>query len=154
MTLGDLVWDNMPLFEEYRESVKNTGAVFFQCIGNHDFDKQYQDLHNMEAGTPVYGEMVYGSYFGPTDYSFNIGKAHIVTMKDINYVGGKNYVESLTGQHERHQLCGREELRGKPYGAAIGMVEERFKLRSERKSGHLKSACAGMEQGFAGRKCP
>ena len=98
MTLGDLVWDNMPLFEEYRESVKNTGAVFFQCIGNHDFDKQYQDLHNMEAGTPVYGEMVYGSYFGPTDYSFNIGKAHIVTMKDINYVGGKNYVESLTGQ--------------------------------------------------------
>ena len=98
MTLGDLVWDNMPLFDEYQESVKNTGAVFFQCIGNHDFDKQYQDLHNMAMGTPVYGEMVYGSYFGPTDYSFNIGKAHIVTMKDINYVGGKNYVESLTGQ--------------------------------------------------------
>lgn len=98
MTLGDLVWDNMPLFEEYQESVKNTGAVFFQCIGNHDFDKQYQDLHNMAMGTPVYGERIYGSYFGPTDYSFNIGKAHIVTMKDINYVGGKNYVESLTGQ--------------------------------------------------------
>ena len=37
MTLGDLVWDNMPLFDEYQESVKNTGAVFFQCIGNHDF---------------------------------------------------------------------------------------------------------------------
>ena len=98
MTLGDLVWDNMPLFDEYRESVKNTGAVFFQCIGNHDFDKQYQDLHNMAKGTPVYGEMVYGRYFGPTDYSFNIGKAHVVTMKDINYVGGKQYVESLTGQ--------------------------------------------------------
>lgn len=98
MTLGDLVFDNMTLYDEYKTSVKNTGATFFQCIGNHDFDKQYQDLHNMAAGTPVYGEMVYNRYFGPTDYSFNIGKAHIVTMKNLNYVGGKQYIESLTGE--------------------------------------------------------
>lgn len=97
MTLGDLVFDNMSLYDEYKNSVKNTGAVFFQCIGNHDFDKQYQDLHNMAMGTPVYGEMVYNRYFGPTDYSFNIGKAHVVTMKSLNYVGGKKYIESLTG---------------------------------------------------------
>ena len=98
MTLGDLVWDNMPLFDNYKASLKNTGATFFQCIGNHDFDRQYQGLHNMELASPVYGEMVYESHFGPTDYSFNIGKAHIVTMKNINYVGGKSYLTSLTGQ--------------------------------------------------------
>lgn len=98
MTLGDLVWDNMPLFEAYKNSLKNIGATFFQCIGNHDFDKQYQDLHNMELASPVYGEMVYGRHFGPTDYSFNIGKAHIITMKNVNYMGGKAYLESLTGQ--------------------------------------------------------
>ncbi len=97
MTLGDLVFDNMALYDEYKASLENTGATFFQCIGNHDFDLQYQDLHNMEAGAPVYGEMLYHRYFGPTDYSFNIGKAHIVTMKDLNYVGGKKYIESLTG---------------------------------------------------------
>lgn len=98
VALGDLVWDNMPLFDEYRESVKNSGAIFYQCIGNHDFDLRYQDLHNMELGTPVYGEMVYNGYFGPTDYSFNIGRVHVVTLKDINYVGRKSYVECLTGQ--------------------------------------------------------
>lgn len=97
MTLGDLVFDNMALYDEYKTSVKNTGAVFFQCIGNHDLDKRYQDLHNMAVGTPVYGEMEYHRYFGPTDYSFNIGKAHVVTMKNLNYVGGKQYIESLTG---------------------------------------------------------
>lgn len=97
-TLGDLVWDNMPLFDEYKASLKNTGATFFQCIGNHDFDKKYQDLHNMAFGTPVYGEIVYNKYFGPTDYSFNIGKAHIITMKNINYVGHKKYIECMTGQ--------------------------------------------------------
>lgn len=97
MTLGDLVFDNMTLYDEYKVSLKNTGATFFQCIGNHDFDLRYQDLHNMAAGTPVYGEMMYNRYFGPTDYSFNIGKAHIVTMKNLNYVGGTKYIECMTG---------------------------------------------------------
>lgn len=96
-TLGDLVFDNMALYDEYKTSLKNTGATFYQCIGNHDFNKQYQDLHNMGMGTPTYAEMVYGRYFGPTDYSFNIGQAHIVTMKNINYVGRKRYIECLTG---------------------------------------------------------
>lgn len=97
MTLGDLVFDKMELFDEYKTSLKNTGATFFQCIGNHDMDLRYQDLHNMEKGTPVYGEMVYNRHFGPTDYSFNIGKAHVITMKNMNYVGKKIYTESLTG---------------------------------------------------------
>lgn len=98
MTLGDLVFDNMSLYDEYKTSLKNTGATFFQCIGNHDFNLKYQDLHNMATGTPVYGEMVYHRYFGPTDYSFNIGKAHIVTMKNLNYVGKKKYIECMTGE--------------------------------------------------------
>lgn len=98
MTLGDLVFDNMSLWSEYKQSVKNTGSTFFQCIGNHDLDQRYQDLHNMAAGTPVYGEMNYNHYFGPTDYSFNIGKAHIITLKNLNYVGSKRYIECLTGQ--------------------------------------------------------
>lgn len=97
MTLGDLVHDKMNLFDEFKTSMKHTGAIFFQCIGNHDLDKQYQDLHNMAVGTPVYGEMVYNFYFGPTDYSFNVGRAHIITMKSMNYMGNKKYLESMTG---------------------------------------------------------
>lgn len=98
MTLGDLVFDNMSLYDEYKTSIKNTGATFFQCIGNHDHDLKYQNLHNMALGTPVYAEMYYHRFFGPTDYSFNIGKAHLITIKNLNYMGGKEYTESLTGQ--------------------------------------------------------
>ena len=98
MTLGDLVFDNMNLYDEYKESLQNMGMTVFQCIGNHDFDLRYQDLHNMRAGTPVYGEMVYNRYFGPTDYSFNMGKVHVVTLKNINYVGKKRYIECLTDE--------------------------------------------------------
>lgn len=96
MTLGDLVFDEMGLYDSYATSLKNTGAVFFQTIGNHDFDKDYQDLHNMRNGSPHYAEEKYYKYFGPTDYSFNIGSVHIISMKSINYVGHKKYVEALT----------------------------------------------------------
>ena len=98
IALGDLVFDNMPLYSDYIKSVKNTGMTMFQCIGNHDFDKRWQDLHNMRLGTPVYGEMEYNRHFGPTDYSFNIGKAHVITMKSIDYAGGKKYQEHITDQ--------------------------------------------------------
>lgn len=96
MTLGDLVFDNMSLYGEYKSSLKNCGMTVFQCIGNHDFEKAYQDLHNTRYGSPVYGEMYYHKYFGPTDYSFNIGKVHVVTLKSLNYIGNRAYIEDLT----------------------------------------------------------
>ena len=67
IALGDIVFDNMPLFDDYRQSVRNTGMTLYHCIGNHDFDKRWQELHNMRLGTPVYAEMEYNKRFGPTD---------------------------------------------------------------------------------------
>ena len=86
MALGDIVWDNMTLFDDYRESMNLLPVTAFQCIGNHDFDLRYQALNNMPYGSPVYGEMHYNRYFSPTDYSFNIVGVHIVTMQNINYM--------------------------------------------------------------------
>ena len=96
-TLGDLVWDNMPLYNDYAASLDGMKMTTFQCIGNHDFDKRYQDLHNMPLGTAQYAEQYYHRYFGPTCYSYNIGRIHVVTMKNINYLGHKKYVEAITG---------------------------------------------------------
>ena len=45
VALGDMVFDNMPLYENYARSVRNTGMTLYHCIGNHDFDKRWQDLH-------------------------------------------------------------------------------------------------------------
>lgn len=95
-TLGDLVFDSMNLYGEYAASFDGINMTTFQCIGNHDFDKRYQDLHNMALGTPVYGEQSYHRFFGPTNYSYNLGKVHIVTLKNINYVGHKKYIEAIT----------------------------------------------------------
>lgn len=98
MTLGDLVFDAMPLYPEYAASCKLMGIPVYQTIGNHDFDKHYQDLHNMRYGTRIYAEHYYHDFFGPTDYSFNIGNVHVVSMKNINYVGRRKYIEALTDE--------------------------------------------------------
>lgn len=139
MTLGDLVFDNMNLYTEYKTSLKNTGATFFQCIGNHDFDLRYQDLHNMAYGTPEYGEMLYGLFFGPTDYSFNIGKVHVVTMKNLNYVSGKRYIEAMTGE----QIAWlKKDLSYVPKGSLVLLNMHAAGWNVEGKDGNIRNAAA------------
>ena len=41
-------------------------------------------------------EHAYNDNFGPTDYSFNVGKVHIIAMKDIDYKGQRKYIEEFT----------------------------------------------------------
>ena len=101
MTLGDVVFDNMMLYAQYKQSIKNRRMTFFQCIGNHDFQKAYADLHNSELGAPHYAEQMFGEFFGPLCYSFNIGKCHIITMKNINYRGSCKYEEEITEEDLR-----------------------------------------------------
>lgn len=98
MTLGDLVFDRMDLYPEYSASLQGLPMTVFQTIGNHDFDKRYQDLHNMRRGSAHFAEEQYFRFFGPTDYSFNIGKIHVIVMKSLNYVGHRKYIESVTDE--------------------------------------------------------
>ncbi len=101
MTLGDVMFDNMALYPQYKQSLRNHRMTFFQCIGNHDFQKAYADLHNSEVGAANYAEKMFGRYFGPVNYSFNIGKCHIITMKNINYRGNCKYEEEITDEDMR-----------------------------------------------------
>lgn len=85
IALGDQVTDKM----EYNAKVKPLYASlvhkgktvpFFFCIGNHDHD-------NTGGKTEYAVTEQFVRNFCPTDYSFNIGKAHIVVMDDIQYTG-------------------------------------------------------------------
>lgn len=116
IALGDMVFDNMPIYADYIKSVKNTGMTMFQCIGNHDFDCRWKGIDNMPKGTPVYGEMEYNRHFGPTDYSFNIGKAHVITLNSIDYAGNKKYQEKLT---DRRLTWLERDLKYVPKGSLV-----------------------------------
>lgn len=107
IALGDQLWDNMAMAAEVRKeytALKNGSGntmPFFYCIGNHD--------HDSEAGTKESeSTAVFVENFSPTDYSFDIGNAHIIVMDDIEFngnieggAGGHNmikYRERITGE--------------------------------------------------------
>ena len=95
MVLGDIVGDAMQLFAPYKDAISRLGLTMYHTIGNHDFDLKYAALSNSQ-NPDEWGEYAFGDHFGPTDYSFNAGKAHIISMKDIDYHGQKKYEENFT----------------------------------------------------------
>lgn len=96
MGLGDLVWDAMNLYAPYRQAVSNLGITMFQLMGNHDFNLLYKSMTQTDHPADGYGEQNYYQSFGPANYSFNIGKIHVIAMKDIDYDGNKKYTERFT----------------------------------------------------------
>lgn len=95
VTLGDIVYTEGKhktnyLMEPMRRamSYENTHLLFFQTIGNHDFDEPPVSL---SKGTSTYNlayQRAFERVFGPVNYSWNRGDVHIVSMKD--YIADDN----------------------------------------------------------------
>lgn len=86
---GDLVFDHLDLFKDYKEAVEITGTTFFQVIGNHDMD--------LQARTDDMSQETFKDTFGPTYYSFNRGKVHYVVLDDVFFLGaGAGYTGYIT----------------------------------------------------------
>ena len=81
VTLGDIVNDTPDLWESLKPTMENVqlsdGSYlpFFQCIGNHD--------HNAKESSDRTAKNNFHKHFGPSDYSFNRGKVHVVVMDNV-----------------------------------------------------------------------
>lgn len=79
ITLGDIVFDTPDLWSNMKEAMSGLNLTIFQTIGNHDHLKTEKSddkaIENFEA------------QFGPTNYSFNRGNAHIISMDNVIYHG-------------------------------------------------------------------
>ncbi len=75
MMLGDIVHENMSLFANYVTGIGKTGVQMFNIIGNHD--------HDLSATTDEEGARQFEDHFGPSYYSFNIGKQHFVVLDNV-----------------------------------------------------------------------
>lgn len=73
--LGDLVHNDPSLFSDYAAGLATLGYPTFNVIGNHD--------HDIYAADDDSGAEPYESWFGPRNYSFNIGKLHFVVLDDL-----------------------------------------------------------------------
>lgn len=88
MTLGDVVYDSNDTYPLMRESMSSVPAgpgwtvPFFQTIGNHDHDGTVPDTED-DLMDDYNATRSFIENFGPTDYSFDRGKVHIVSMDNV-----------------------------------------------------------------------
>ena len=76
IVLGDIVHEDMTLFEEYiNRGTSMMGFPVFNVIGNHD--------HDAKSATDEEGAWAFEEKFGPSNYSFNLGKVHYVVVDDM-----------------------------------------------------------------------
>ncbi|MBO4340446.1 MAG: calcineurin-like phosphoesterase C-terminal domain-containing protein [Bacteroidales bacterium] len=80
--LGDIVHEDMSLYANYVSALGTLSYPTYNIIGNHDND--YDVSSDDEAGA------VYESYFGPRNYSFNIGGIHFVMLDNLIQGGYNN----------------------------------------------------------------
>lgn len=77
-TLGDLVFDDLDLFEPLNEIIGTIGLPWRHIIGNHDID--FSANNNWDAR---------GAYFrnyGPSSYAFSWGSAHFIAVDNIRWI--------------------------------------------------------------------
>ncbi|EKD31825.1 MAG: hypothetical protein ACD_77C00236G0003 [uncultured bacterium] len=91
--VGDLVFDKPFLFRNYKEMISQLNIPFYQVIGNHD--KDYSERSNELS------ENSFTEAFGPTHYSYNVGKIHYIVLDDVFYYG---YSYLYMGYLDENQL--------------------------------------------------
>jgi hypothetical protein len=92
ITVGDIAWDDLKLFEDYDKAVEKMGIPFFQCLGNHDMD--------YNKGGDETSDNTFQEFYGPTYYSFNRGQVHYVVLDDVRYLGSDRHYDGHIAQHQ------------------------------------------------------
>lgn len=75
LSLGDLVGDDLNLFTPYSKAVAKVGLPWYNVMGNHD--------ENYDVDRDELSDETFEAIFGPSTYSFNVGKVHFIVMDDI-----------------------------------------------------------------------
>jgi hypothetical protein len=90
LTLGDIVYDNLELYNHITGSIATTGVPWVYVPGNHDLD------YTGDNRTDALGS--WNRNFGPDYYSFSWGPAHFVVLNTIKWIvdeDGRRYRTGL-----------------------------------------------------------
>lgn len=90
MSLGDLVGNDLDLFQPLNEAVARIGMPWFNVYGNHDM--------NFDAAADELADETFEATYGPTTYAFNMGEVHFIVLDDVIYPrpdGERGYIGGL-----------------------------------------------------------
>ncbi|MDQ1256171.1 MAG: hypothetical protein QG656_767 [Candidatus Hydrogenedentes bacterium] len=79
VTLGDIVFNDLSVFEPLTRSLGVVGVPWYGVIGNHD--------HNQDVPDDVHAEETFTRVYGPPYYAFNYGKVHFIALGSVQWDG-------------------------------------------------------------------
>ena len=81
VTLGDIVGNQLDLFQPMNEMQALAGIPWHNVIGNHDI--------NFQAKDDAHANETFHRVYGPSDYAFQYGNVHFIAMDNVVYRGKK-----------------------------------------------------------------
>ena len=77
VTLGDILFDDLSLFESQARGIALLGIPWYNVVGNHDI--------NLDAPNDKLSDETFERAFGPAYYSFDYGTVHFVVLDNIEW---------------------------------------------------------------------
>lgn len=96
ITMGDLVQNDLNLHKDYAAITAKIGIPWYNVIGNHDL--------NTDTKVDSLNHETFEAHFGPVDYSFNYGNAHIIILNDNIFPNPHNPRGGLIAGFRPYQL--------------------------------------------------
>ncbi len=101
VTLGDIVFDDLTVFEPYINAVALLGIPWYNVLGNHDI--------NFDVPNDEHSDETFERYFGPNYYSFDHGPVHFVVLDNVEWKREGEGRGGYTGKFGEKQLAWLEK---------------------------------------------
>lgn len=80
VTLGDILFDDLSIFQGHNQAIAMIGIPWYNVIGNHDID--------YDATTDEDSDETFRRFYGPSYYAFDYGRCHFVVLDDVFWQHG------------------------------------------------------------------
>ena len=87
-TLGDIVFDDLSVYDAILPTVAQMGVTWYNVKGNHD--SNYDGAPNQRLTDETFERV-----FGPSYYSFNYGRVHFIVLNNVYWGDGGGYKGKL-----------------------------------------------------------
>lgn len=96
ISLGDLVGDNLTLFDPLNEAQALLGVPWYNVYGNHDMNFLSGHSSATNGDPDRYADETFERVYGPPNYAFQYAEVHFIVLDNVYYQGFEGYRD---GEH-------------------------------------------------------